>query len=145
MWHFWRPSDMSRVALCDGVLLTLANTPRELAESIDALPDGVRYGVACDLDETGHALRYESSSQHVYCLVRDDDGVRVWCWGPMESCWEAAILLSLIRSLEEPLNDETAISLFHQSTNRRPDLMAPARRPWPRASASSWVVPLAVP
>src|SRR5688572_24026747 len=108
---------MPRVALSDGVQCTRAGTPGKLEKSFESLPHGVRHGVARDLDERGEAHGYDSDSQCAYYLQREDASVLIWTWSPIASYWEAAIL-SLIKSLEEPLSGEAANDLLDRAINR---------------------------
>lgn len=104
-------------------------TPRELETSLGALPDGVRFGIACDLDERGQALRLDGRSHHVYYLRWDRDDVVIVTWGPMSTLFEAAILLSSIKSLTQPLDQETAIRLYRAATYRAEFVAEPKRHP----------------
>ena len=114
---------MPHVAVSDGVQFTRACTAVELAKSFESLPHEVRYDVARELDARGEAHGYDGVSQFAYYLQRDNTGVLLWTWSPIASYWEAAILLSLIKSLKEPLSEGTAIELLDRATNRRVELV----------------------
>ena len=120
---------MSPLPLIDGVRFERVGTPRELESSLGALPDGVRFGIACDLDERGQALRLDGRTHHVYYLRWDRDDVVIVTWGPMSTLLEAAILLSSIKSLTEPVDEETAIRLLRAATYRAELVVEPKRHP----------------
>jgi len=105
-------------------------TPRELEACLASLPAGVRFGIACELDEKGQALRLDACSCSVYHLRWDRDDLVVLAWGPMSSLVEAATLLSKIKTLDGSLDENTAVQLYRMSTCQRVALPAePARTP----------------
>jgi hypothetical protein len=121
----------------DVVRLAIANTPGELVEALSPLPHGVRYGVACDLEDAGRAHRYDRSRERAYYVSRHDQGVVVWRWNYVASYAEAGRLLAMVRSLGAPLNGQVASRLFTQATHRvveRPAPQLDTRQYWCRAS-----------
>ena len=112
-------------AFNDVVRLAIANTPSELAEALSPLPHGVRYGVACDLDDAGRAHRYDRSRERAYYLSRHEQGVLVWRWNYVASYAEAGRLLTIVLSLGVPLNGQVASRVFTQATSRRIERPAP--------------------
>ena len=112
-------------AFNDVVRLAIANTPGELVEALSPLPHGVKYGVACDLDDDGHAHRYDRSRERAYYLSRHDHGVVVWRWNYIASYAEAGRLLAMVLTLGVPLNGRVASRVFTQATSRRIDRPAP--------------------
>ena len=115
----------------DVVRLALASTPGELREALAPLPHGVRYGVACDLEDAGRAHRYDSPRECAYYLKNHDRGVLVWRWKYIASYEEAGKLLAMAISLGERLNGEAANEIFSKATQRRIDLPVPALEPHP--------------
>ena len=112
-------------AFNDVVRLAIASTPQELGEALSPLPHGVKYGVACDLDDAGRAHRYDRSRERAYYLSRHDQGVLVWRWNYVASYAEAGRLLAMVHSLGVPLNGQVASRVFTQATNRRIERPAP--------------------
>ena len=112
-------------AFNDVVGLAIASTPRELGEALSPLPHGVRYGVACDLDDAGRAHRYDRARERAYFLSHHDHGVVVWRWNYIASYAEAGRLLAMVLSLGVPLNGEVASRVFTQATRRRIERPAP--------------------
>ena len=112
-------------AFNDVVGLAIANTPGELVEALSPLPHGVKYGVACDLDDAGRAHRYDRSRERAYYLSRHDQGVVVWRWNYVASYAEAGRLLAMVLSLGVPLNGQVASRVFTQATSRRIERPAP--------------------
>jgi len=106
----------------DVVRLALASTPNELGEALAPLPHGVRYGVACDLDQAGRAHRYDCPRECAYYVSSHDHGVQVWRWQYVASHDEAGRLLAMVVSLGAPLTGETASRIFAQATHRRVEL-----------------------
>ena len=131
---------MPHVAVSDGVQLTRARTAGELEKSLESLPHEVRYDVARELDERGQAHGYDGTSQFAYYLQRDNTDFLMWTWSPIASYWEAAILLSLIKSLKEPLSESTAIELLDRATNRRVELVIAPRRHRPPLQEVGWTL-----
>ena len=129
---------MPHVAVSDGVQFTRACTAGELAKSFESLPHEVRYDVTRELDERGQAHGYDGVSQFAYYLKRDNTDVLLWTWSPIASYWEAAILLSLIKSLKEPLSEGAAIELLDRATNRRVELVIAPRRHRPPMQEVGW-------
>ncbi|HKX98268.1 MAG TPA: hypothetical protein VJL86_00990 [Steroidobacteraceae bacterium] len=112
-------------AFNDVVDLAIANTPGELVEALSPLPHGVKYGVACDLDDEGRAHRYDRARERAYYLRRHDQGVVVWRWNYITSYAEAGRLLAMVLSLNIPLNGRVASRMFTQATRRRVERPAP--------------------
>ncbi|HEU4689279.1 MAG TPA: hypothetical protein VFS23_12985 [Vicinamibacterales bacterium] len=127
---------MNQLSLADGVRFERVGTARELEASLGALPDGVRFGIACDLDERGQALRLDGRTHQVYHLRWDRDDVVIVIWGPMSTLFEAAILLSSIKSLTGPVDQETAVRLYRAATYRAELLVEPKRHPTLAPSSS---------
>ena len=109
----------------DVVWLAFANTPSDLGEALSPMPHGVKYGVACDLNDAGQAHRYDRARERAYFLSRQDEGVLVWRWNYVASYGEAGRLLAMVLSLGAPLNGHTASRVFTQATNRRVDCPVP--------------------
>src|SRR5262245_12522287 len=103
-------------AFNDVVRLAIASTPRELGDALTPLPHGVKYGVACDLEDEGRAHRYDRARERAYYLRRHDQGVVVWRWNYVASHAEAGRLLAIVLSLGAPLNGEVASRVFMQAT-----------------------------
>ena len=131
---------MPYVAVSDGVQLTRASTAGELEKCLESLPHEARFDVARELDERGQAHGYDGVSQFAYYLQRENTDVLVWTWSPIASYWEAAILLSLIKSLKEPLSEGTAIELLDRATNRRVELVIAPRRHRPPVQEVGWTL-----
>ena len=112
-------------AFNDVVDLAIASTPGELVEALSPLPHGVKYGVACDLDDEGRAHRYDRARERAYYLRRHDQGVVVWRWNYITSYAEAGRLLAMVLSLNIPLNGRVASRMFTQATRRRIERPAP--------------------
>jgi hypothetical protein len=116
----------------DVVRLAVAYTPADLGEALSPLPHGVRYGVACDLDEAGRAHRYDPVCERAYYISRLEPGFAVWRWSHVASDAEAGRLLSLVLTLGVPLDGDVASRVFTQATRRGVDarrarhLIAPA-------------------
>jgi hypothetical protein len=108
-------------AFNDVVRLAVAYTPADLGEALTPLPHGVRYGVACDLDEVGRAHRYDPVRERAYYIDRLEPGFAVWRWSDVATDAEAGKLLSIVLSLGVPLNGEVASRVFTQATRRAID------------------------
>jgi hypothetical protein len=122
------PTNMPHIALGDGVRLTLVRTQVELDKCLESLPDRARFGMSVDLDERGHAHCYDSDNRCGYYLHREDGAISVWTWWPIESYWEAAIWLSLVKAFNGPLSTEAAIDVSNRTTNRAVEMfLAPKR------------------
>ena len=114
------------------------STSCELEASLALLPNGVRFGIARDLEEHGHALRLDATSQCVYHLCWDKDDVVILTCGPTTTLFQATILLSSIKTLTGPVDHETAMRLYRRATSRGAELcVEPTRharaiipRPW---------------
>lgn len=115
----------------DVVRLALASTPRELGEALAPMPHGVRYGVACDLEVTGSAHRYDSPRECAYFLNTHDQGVLVWRWNFIASYEEAGKLLAMAISHGDRLNSEVASRIFSKATRRQIQLPVPTLEPRP--------------
>jgi hypothetical protein len=128
---FMTPAAMFTKNFNDVVRLAVASTPWELRQALAPLPHGVRYGVACDLEEAGRAHRYDSSRECAYFLSSHDRGVLVWRWKYVASYEEAGKLLAMAISLGDRLNGEAANQIFSKATRRRVDLPIPTLEPHP--------------
>jgi hypothetical protein len=120
---------MSEREVAEGVRLRRASTPQEFEAGFGSLPAGVRYGVACELTERGQALRLDGHEQCVYHFRWDGDDIVILIWGPMSSLFEAAILLSSIKTLAEPMDEEKAVQLYRRATYQDAEVRAEPRRP----------------
>ena len=100
------------------VRLAVANTSEELDTVLGHLPHGVRFGVAFQLDEVGEAYRYESARHCAYYLYRQEQGIVIWRWSYVATQSEANRLRALIASVEEPLDPDSANSIFERATRR---------------------------
>jgi hypothetical protein len=117
---------MFRKVFNDVVQLALASTPDELGQALAPMPHGVRYGVVCDLEETGSAHRYDSARERAYYLKSLDHGVLVWRWNYIASYEEAGRLLALAVSHGDRLNGAVANRIFSKATRRPIELPIPA-------------------
>lgn len=115
----------------DVVRLAFASTPRELLDALAPLPHGVRYGVACDLEDGGTAHRYDNPSERAYYLCLHDRGFLVWRWNYVASYEEAGRLLAMVNSLGSELNGEIASRIFSRATRRPIELPVPELEPRP--------------
>lgn len=116
---------MRAIAFNEVVRVVLASTPGELGDALAPMPHGVRYGVACELEEAGRAHRYDSPRECAYYLNPHDGGILVWTWRFIASHAEAGRLLALVNALRGPLNGRLAGELFARATNRRVDQPVP--------------------
>jgi hypothetical protein len=116
-------------AFNDVVRLAVAYSPADLGEALSPLPHGVRYGVACDLNESGRAHRYDPVRERAYYIDRHEPGFAVWRWNDVASDAEASRLLGMILSLGVPLDGEVASRVFTQATRRAIGLRR-ARHPY---------------
>jgi hypothetical protein len=131
---------MSQLFLREGVRIERVSTSGELEASLALLPNGVRFGIACDLGEHGHALRLDATTQCVYHLYWDRDDVVILTCGPTTTLLEATILLSSIKTLNGPLDPETAVRLYRRATSRGPEFPVEPRR-HPRGTVPGpWIV-----
>jgi hypothetical protein len=124
----------------EGVRRERVNTSAELEASLARLPNGVRFGIVCDLEERGRALRLHAPSQCVYHLHWEKDDIVILTWGPMTTLLEATILLSSIKSLTQPLDDETALRLYRAATSHDTELRVEPKRHTPVSSPRPWTV-----
>jgi hypothetical protein len=124
----------------EGVRRERVNTSAELEASLARLPNGVRFGIVCDLEERGRALRLHAPSQCVYHLHWEKDDIVILTWGPMTTLLDATILLSSIKSLTQPVDDETAVRLYRAATSRGAELRVEPRRHPPVTSPRPWTV-----
>lgn len=115
----------------DVVCLALACTPRELGDALAPLPHGVKYGVACDLEDAGRAHRYDSPRERAYYLTRHDRGVIVWRWNYIASYEEAGKLLAMAIAFGNQLNGKVASRIFSKATRRPIELPVPTLEPHP--------------
>jgi hypothetical protein len=120
---------MYAMAFNDVVRLAVAYRPADLGEALSPLPHGVRYGVACDLDEAGRAHRYDPVRERAYYIDRRDPGIAVWRWNHVETDAEAGRLLAMVLSLGVPLDGDVASRVFIQATRRAIRLRS-ARHPY---------------
>ncbi len=110
----------------DVVQLALATTPHELERALAPMPHGVRYGVVCDLEDTGSAHRYDSPRERAYFLKSHDHGVLVWRWNYIASYEEAGKLLAMAIGHGDRLSGELANRIFLKATRRPIELPVPA-------------------
>jgi hypothetical protein len=116
-------------AFNDVVRLAVAYSPADLGEALSPLPHGVRYGVACDLDEAGRAHRYDPVRARAYYIDRHEPGFAVWRWSHVATYAEAGRLLAMVLSLGVPLDGDVASRVFTQATRRTVGLLG-ARHPY---------------
>jgi hypothetical protein len=114
--------------LFDGVRFERVGTPQALETCLASLPAGVRYGIVCDLVERGKALRLDGPGQRVFCLASDEDEIIAITWGPTSTLFEATILLSAIKTLNGPIDEDTAVQLYRRATFPA-DLSTEPRKP----------------
>lgn len=100
------------------VRLTVVTTTPQLVRFLGFLPDGVRSGVARDLDHAGEAYRFEHPRQRAYYLRRQQPGFMVWRWNHVASEREATQMQALIRSQQAPMNPYRANCVFERATGR---------------------------
>jgi hypothetical protein len=131
---------MSQLFLREGVRIERVSTSGELEASLKLLPNGVRFGIACDLEEHGHALRLDATTQCVYHLHWDKDDVVILTCGPTSTLLEATILLSSIKTLTGPLDHETAVRLYRRATSRGAELRVEPRRHPRGTTPGPWIV-----
>jgi hypothetical protein len=129
---------MTQRILGEGVRFERVSTPRELESSLDLLPNGVRFGIACELDERGQALRMDGRNQCVHYLHWDGDDIVMLTWGPLSTLFEAAILLSSVKTVSGPIDEETAVQLYRGATSRRAEFLVEPKRHPPVAASDSW-------
>jgi hypothetical protein len=129
---------MSEREVAEGVRLRRVSTPQELEAGFGSLPAGVRYGVACELTERRQALRLDGHDQCVYHFRWDGDDIAILIWGPMSSLFEAAILLSSIKTLAEPLDEEKAVQLYRRATYQDAEVRAEPRRQPVETLPAAW-------
>jgi hypothetical protein len=129
---------MPHTALGDGVRYVRTSRAGELQQRLEPLAERLRRGVIADIDERGQAYCFDCAAQCAWYLRCEGAEVLVWQWTPIETYWEAAILRSLILSLDQPLSAELAMALRERATNRRVELMADARRYEAREPEFAW-------
>jgi hypothetical protein len=131
---------MSQLFLREGVRIERVSTSGELEASLALLPNGVRFGIACDLEEHGHALRLDATTQCVYHLCWDKDDVVILTCGPTTTLLEATILLSSIKTLTGPLDHETVGRLYRRATSRGAEFRVEPRRHPRGTTPGPWFV-----
>ena len=119
---------MSQGSPAEGVRFERVGTSRDLERSVGALSTRLRFDIARDLDERGEALRLDPETQRVHHLRCEGDEIVIVTWGPMSTLFEAAILLSALKTLPGFLDEETAVRLYRQATFREEFQVAPRRR-----------------
>ena len=131
---------MSQLFLREGVRIERVSTSGELQASLALLPNGVRFGIACDLEVHGHALRLDATSQCVYHLYWDKDDVVILTCGPTTTLLEATILLSSIKTLNGPLDHETVVRLYRRATSCGAEFPIEPRRHPRGTTPDPWIV-----
>ena len=132
---------MSQPALAEDVRYERVSTPRALEAGLRALPEGVRFGITRELNDRGQVFRLDGQSQRVHYLRWDGDDIVIVTWGPMSTLFEAAILLSSIKTLARPIDEKTAVQLCRQATFRAEFVVEPRKHPQATAS-KRWSVEL---
>ena len=137
---------MSQGSPADGVRFERVGTSRDLERILGALSTRLRFDIARDLDERGEALRLDPQTQRVHHLRCDDDEIVIATWGPMSTLFEAAILLSALKTLPGFLDEETAVRLYRQATFREEFPAEPRRTPvaTPKPSPAERLRPLLI-
>jgi hypothetical protein len=123
---------MSRTPLADGVLFERVSAPDAIDGSLGLLPADLRQKLAGEFNEFGRAARMDGSSQCVYHMHNEGEEMVIVSWGPMSTLLEAAILLSSVKLLVEPLDEETAVQLYRRASFHLVRLVVePMRHPTP--------------
>ncbi len=102
----------------DVVRHVIARTGVEAARLIKSLPDTACKGLDADLSQCREAYRFDLSKESAYYFERQGNRLEMWSWQFLNSYDEIGELLSLVATLDEPITEEVANSLFEQVTNR---------------------------
>ena len=113
-----RTAPMQDKACNEAVRFVVARTAAEAARLIEALPAVTHKGLATDLKECGEAYRFELSSESAYYLERRGAGLIMCSWRHVATYDEIADLLSLVATLDGPMTEEVARTLFTRATHK---------------------------
>ena len=100
------------------VRYVLARTGAEAARVIESLPDAAKKGLAADLKACREAYRFDLSREIAYYFERKDTGLIMWSWRHLCSYDEIGDLLSLVATLDGPITEEVANTLYTRATLR---------------------------